>query len=155
MKIHNWVGDIFWLIIGVYMIIGAYHLGTGHLHQPGPGLIFFLAACLLTILSIIDLARTSIWKPNLDKDEKEDSVWSGVRWQKILLVMGGLFAYAYFFNILGFLLCTFLLMIFLFKVVEPTRWLIAVASTIVTMSLSYLLFQVWLKVPFPVGFWGG
>lgn len=53
MKKHQQVSSIFWMVVGVYFTISGYRLGIGSLHKPGPGLIFFLAALLLTILSII------------------------------------------------------------------------------------------------------
>jgi putative tricarboxylic transport membrane protein len=150
-KYYQIAPSIFWFIIGVFVAIYAYQLGLGRLYKPGPGFIFFLAGLLLTILSIIDIAGIFIGKYIPGKDEKEESVWLGFRWQKVLLVLGALSAYAYFFNMLGFLLSTFLLMVFLFKAVKPTRWWIAIVSSLVTTLLSYVIFKVWLMVPFPPG----
>jgi len=154
MKKHQQVFSIFWMLVGVYFTISGYRLGIGSLHKPGPGLIFFLAALLLTILSIIDLVGTFRGKSVAEEDKKKDSLWSSVRWQKVLIVLGGLLAYACFLNILGFLLSTSLLMFFLYKVVEPTGWLVAGVSSISTILFSYLIFEVWLKVSLPVGFLG-
>jgi putative tricarboxylic transport membrane protein len=152
MKTHDRVGSIFWLMMGIYIAIHSYRLGLGHLHQPGPGFIFFLTALLLIILSAIELARTFIGKPKTYKEKKEVPIWIGLRWQKILLVLGGASAYVYFFNVAGFFLSTFLLMVFLFKGVEPTKWWIAIVSSLITTVLSYGIFKVWLEVPFPAGF---
>ena len=58
MKKHQQVSSIFWMLVGVYFTISGYRLGIGSLHKPGPGLIFFLAALLLTILTIINLVGT-------------------------------------------------------------------------------------------------
>jgi hypothetical protein len=77
-----------------------------------------------------------------------------VRWQKVLIVLGGLSLYIYFFNVLGFIVSTFLLMMFLFKAVEPTKWWVAIASSIITIIFSYLVFEIWLQVPFPRGVLG-
>jgi hypothetical protein len=137
--------------MGVYTAIRAYRLGLGRLREPGPGFIFFLAASLLIILSIIDLGMTFIGKPKTDKDEKKEPIWLGVRWQKVLLVLIGLSIYVFIFNFLGFLLSTFLLMMFLFKAVEPTKWWISILASVITILFSYGIFQVWLKVPFPNG----
>jgi hypothetical protein len=57
-------------------------------------------------------------------------------------------------NLAGFWIATFLLMIFLFKGVEPTRWLIAVTSSLITVFLSYVVFKVLLLVEFPQGILG-
>jgi putative tricarboxylic transport membrane protein len=154
MKRYYGIESILWLVIGVYTAISAYRLGLGKLRQPGPGFIFFLAASLLIILSIIDLGMALIGKSKTDKDEKNEPIWLGVRWQKVLLVLTGLSIYAYVFNFLGFLLSTFLLMIFLFKAVEPTKWWKSILGTLITILISYGVFRIWLKVPFPTGVLG-
>jgi len=152
--IHHRVGSIFWLAIGAYTAISAYRLGLGSFRQPGPGFIFFLTALFLIILTAIDLGRTFIEKPKAHKDKKDEPIWLGVRWQKVLFVLVGLSIYIYVFNFLGFLLSTFLLMIFLFKAVEPTKWWISILTSLITILISYGIFQLWLKVPFPQGILG-
>lgn len=139
-------------MIGVYVVIYAYRLGLGHFRNPGPGLIFFLAGLFLIILDVIDLGRTFIKKPKIDKGNEEHPLWVGYQWQKVLLVIGGLSAYVFFFNAAGFLLSTFLLMVFLFRAVEPTKWWVSIVSGSVTILISYAIFRVWLAVPFPSGF---
>jgi hypothetical protein len=153
MKTHHRVGSIFWLIIGLYILITSYRLGIGRFQQPGPGFIFFLSGLLLTTLSAIDVGRTLTQKAKTD-DEKKIPLWRGVRWQKVLLVFVGMSVYVYGFDFLGSLLSIFLLMFFLFKAVEPTPWWTATISSLITTLACYLLFQVWLKVPFPTGILG-
>lgn len=145
--------SIFWILIGGYVAIHGYWLGLGHLHSPGPGFIFFLAAAVLIVLSAVDLLTPFIGKALIAEEEKTPA-WSGVRWQKILLVLIAVSAYVYFLNRAGFLLSTFFLMLFLFKAIEPTRWWIAILSSIVTTTLSYAIFSRWLGVPFPGGILG-
>lgn len=152
MKMHYWMGTLFWIMIGMYVAIHAYQLGLGRLRQPGPGLIFFLAALLLIFLGILDLVGTFIGRSKTEKEE--GSIWLGLRWQKVLLVFVVLLAYVYFLNVLGFVLSAFLLMVFLFKAIEPTKWRIAIVGSIITISISYSIFEIWLKVPFPRGFLG-
>lgn len=141
------VGSIFWLAIGIYVAIVAYRLDLGELSEPGPGLIFFLAAWVLIIFSCLD-----IWA-SARKREKE-SLWSETQWKRVLLVLAALAAYILFFKLLGFILCTFLLMLFLFKSVEPTRWRAALWSSGIVFLASYGVFKIWLKVPFPEGILG-
>lgn len=145
------LGSLFWLVIGTYIAIHAYILGLGRVNQPGPGLIFFLAALVLIVLSAVDLAGTFVGRFQKDADIQKSPLWAGLRWRKIILVLSGLWAYALFFDLLGFILSTFLLMVFLYKAVEPTKWWIAIGGGLVTVILSYFIFSVWLQVPFPRG----
>ena len=154
MRTHHRVGSIFWLVIGIYITISAYRLGLGSFRQPGPGFIFFLMALLLIILSAIDLGTTFIGKSKSEKEKPEAPLWKGARWPKVLIVLVGISIYNYVFNFLGFLLSTLLLMIFLFKAVEPTKWWVSVLASIITILLSFGLFKLWLKVPFPIGVLG-
>lgn len=154
MKTRNWIPSVFWIGAGVYVAIHAYGMGVGHLHSPGPGFIFFLAALLLIVLSIVDVAATLAPSPKPEGEARQESIWCGVRWQKLLLVFAAASAYVYVFNYLGYVVDTFLLMMLLFKAVEPTSWLIALFSSSVTTAFSYFLFVVWLKVPFPAGVLG-
>lgn len=154
MTTHRRVGSIFWLVIGFYVAIHSYQLGLGRFRHPGAGLVFFLAALVLIVLSAIDFVGSFIGRPKKDEDSKERPIWVGVRWQKVLLVLVGLSAYVYFFNILGFFLSTFFLMVFLFRGVEPTKWWVAIVSSLITVLFSYLIFKIWLVVPFPIGFLG-
>jgi heme A synthase len=153
MKVQQHIGDIFWLTIGMYIAIKGYLLGLGNLHHPGPGFIFFVAALFLIILSAIDIIGTSIRKLGKDEDRNEHP-WTDLRWEKVLMVAGVLLAYILSFDILGFFLSTFFLMVLLFKGVEFTKWWIAILSSLITISISYGIFNVWLKVPFPTGFMG-
>ncbi|MBI5967481.1 MAG: tripartite tricarboxylate transporter TctB family protein [Deltaproteobacteria bacterium] len=146
----QWIPSIFWISIGIYVAIQAYLLGLGSFHQPGPGFIFFLAALILTFLSVIDLIATFMAR----SEEKEKRIWWGVQWERVLLILGVLSAYVFFWNVLGFLISTFLLMIFLFKGIEPTRWWIALVGGFITTLMAYYIFKVWLAIPFPRGFLG-
>jgi putative tricarboxylic transport membrane protein len=150
-KVHHQIGSIFWLVVGAFVIIHANQLGLGRLRNPGPGFIFFLSALILVSLAAIDLVVTFFGKAK--KEDAKEPIW-GPRWKKVLLVLGALSVYIYLFNFLGFLLSTFLLLVFLFKAVEPTKWWIAIASSLVTILISYCLFNRWLMVPFPSGILG-
>jgi len=148
---HSYVSSIFWLMIGIYTAIHAYRLGLGRFHHPGAGFVFFLAALFLTIMSAIDLVLTFFEKPKMGEKKEDQHIWKNIRWQKILLVLGGVSIYTYFLNLTGFWISTFLLMLFLYKVVEPTKWRTAFVSSLVTIILSYVIFKVWLDVQLPTG----
>lgn len=153
-KKHYRIGSIFWLAFGIYTAISAYQLGFGSFRRPGHGFIFLLASLFLIILSAIDLGWTLIANPKTNEGKKEEPLWLGVRWGKILLVLIAIVVYIYVLNFLGFFLSTFLLMIFLFKAVEPTKWWIAVVSSVITIAIVYVVFNLLLQVPFPIGFLG-
>src|SRR3990172_12652274 len=72
------------------------------------------------------------------------ALWAGSRWRKIILVVAALVGYAYALERLGFFLTTVLVLIFLFKAIEPQRWTVAVAGAVLTALAAYRLFHLWL-----------
>jgi len=65
-----------------------------------------------------------------------------------------LFWYAIFLEILGFLMVTFLLLIFLFRGIEPQRWLVSVGGSALASLICYAIFELWLKTQLPKGILG-
>lgn len=69
--------------------------------------------------------------------------------------MVALCVYALALEPLGFVAATFALLLFFFKALERQRWLVALASSLTTALLTYLVFKVWLNVQLPAAPWGG
>jgi len=150
MKFHGYIGNIFWLAVGFSVSFIAYkRLGFGTFQEPGSGFIFILTGSLLIILSLIDLLEAF-----LKKVEHKAPIWSALRWQKVILVLIGLSLYILFYNLMGFTFSSFFLMLFLFKMVEPTRWWIAIAISLIIILASHVIFGLWLKIHFPKGLLG-
>jgi hypothetical protein len=63
-------------------------------------------------------------------------------------------AYAVILERIGFLVNTFLLLVFLLKVVEPQSWKTAIIAGLVTALASELLFNVILRAQIPSGILG-
>jgi len=69
--------------------------------------------------------------------------------------MAALFVYAFALERVGFVVATFALLLFFFKVLERQRWVMALAGSLVTAFVTYLVFKVWLQVQLPAGPWSG
>jgi hypothetical protein len=146
------MANIFWLGVAVYFGVNAYKLGLGHMYKPGAGLFIFVAAVLLLFFSSIDLAGSFLLETKGDTEKMP--IWSGLQWQKILFVTLSIAAYIYFFNHLGFLCSTFLLMTFIFKVVGFRKWGNAIFSSLIITLIFYVVFKSLIGFPFPSGFLG-
>jgi putative tricarboxylic transport membrane protein len=75
-------------------------------------------------------------------------------WKSLLVILGVLFGYALFLDFLGFLVSTFLLLVMLFRLVEPQRWVVAIGGSALASIASYIVFEVWLKTQLPKGIFG-
>ena len=70
--------------------------------------------------------------------------------KKVYFVAGSLFAYALFFERLGYIFATLLFLIFLFRISSASKWWFILSASVITVSATYILFTV-LGVRFPYG----
>lgn len=148
MKKRDIISGIFWIIIGIGVCWGGLDLELGTLHDPGSGFIFFWVGII-----IMALASAIFIKGLKEISPEEDlgTIFSKIKWKKVLAVAGALLAYSVLFSILGFLLTTIFFLIFLFKAIEPQRWSVAISLAIISSLTAYFVFYWWLKVQLPRG----
>lgn len=152
MKRRDIISSIFWLTMGIGVCYEAYKLELGTLRDPGSGFIFFWVGIIMIGLSLAVLIRAI--KEKAIPGELKKVLWTEVRWRKIVVVLAALFLYAHFLPILGFILSTILLLIFLFKAVEPQSWTKAILGAIISTLTAYGLFHLWLGSQLPRGLLG-
>jgi len=143
--------SIFWAVFGLYIAFEGYKLELGPIGRPKPGFFVFWAGTVLLALSMILFVRAFRTRK---KVETTNTLWKGLRWDKVLRLMVVLFVYAVIFKFLGFLLSTFFLLLFLFKGIERQKWSKALILSAATMVLTYLIFLVFLEAQFPEGVLG-
>jgi len=148
MKNRDLFSSLFWMVIGAGVSYGGYDLELGTLHDPGSGFIFFWVGLIMVGLSLSIFIRALKEK---GKAGEMRLIWSEVQWKKIVSVLVALFLYGYFFQTLGFILSAALLLVFLFKAVEPQRWSVAILGAVVSSLVAYMVFQVWLGSQLPKG----
>ena len=151
MKKKDILSSLFWMAVGFGVCYGGYDLELGTLHDPGSGFMFFWVGVIVIGLSLAVLVKAIRMKA----DQKEIRPLRGeIRWKKILSVLAALVLYAYVFTYLGFILSTVLLLLFLFKAVEPQKWSWAVLGAVISTLTAYGVFQLWLGSQLPRGFLG-
>jgi hypothetical protein len=69
------------------------------------------------------------------------------------LIFGNLFVFAYglLFDELGFILCTVLFTGACLKVIGKKRWILVTWVSLTVALVSYLVFEAWLEIQFPIG----
>jgi putative tricarboxylic transport membrane protein len=148
MKALDFFSSFFWFLFAIYVSIESYRLGLGNWDMPGPGYFSFGGALLLGIISLSVLIKTlrkwSEQKIPIAPPER-------LRWENAILVLGAMLVYVFLFERIGFILCTFLLMLFFLRVVAPQRWFKAIMVAFFVTLGSYLLFKVLLNIQLPKG----
>jgi len=159
MKKHDRMGGWVWFVLGICICIGSVQLRLGSFHAPGPGFLPFLSGAALGIFGLVLLFSTTFAKPKGEEEAKSEKSLVKWNWKKFLnplLILLALLVYILLLEPLGFLVTTFIYLLFLFKLSEPGKWLMPLALSIIVTALSYLIFSVWLHCQFPKGlirFW--
>ena len=78
-------------------------------------------------------------------------LWQGRRWQKTILILASLTVYTFLLEPLGYLATTLLLMVYLFKGIEPQKWGVAIFGALVSSGVTYVLFKTLLQIQLPSG----
>ena len=148
MKKKDILSSLFWMAVGLGVSYGGYDLELGSLREPGSGFVFFWVGLLMFGLSL-GVCIQALRKEGAAGELK--ALWAGVQWKKVAYVLAALVLYAWAFLSLGFIVCTILLLIFLFKVVEPQRWSVAVFGAVLSALSGYVVFNLWLGTQLPRG----
>jgi putative tricarboxylic transport membrane protein len=131
-----------WLGLAILVAVQSYALKLGTLHQPGPGFFPFWGAILLGILSVVLFVGSR--SRSATPAAREARSWTPV------IVAGGLLAYVLLLEPLGFVMVTFLFLLFLFRLVRK-GWLVSGLVALTGTAACYALFQLWLKSQLPRG----
>jgi len=140
-----WV-NLFLMLLSAAVIREAFELEVGTPQNPGSGFMFFGAATVLGLLALHRFVRSFVVKP-VRGETRGEPIHKG----RILAVIAANILYIVLFEILGYLLCTFLFLSFLFQVIERGRWVHRVGGAALTSVVSYLFFARLLQLNLPKG----
>ena len=149
MRRSNLYSSAFWLLFSVYIAFECYRLGLGTWHEPGPGYFPFGASMLLggMAFSVLIKSLREGTAPRIEPPLREKS-----RWLNVTLVLISMVLYTFLLNTIGFVLCTFLIILFFVKVIALQRWKSSILMALGMAIGSYLLFSGFLNAPLPMGF---
>lgn len=135
-----------WLGLSVFTTWAGWDLGIGTVAAPGSGFMPFWAGLLMCGLSLAILRSALIeGGPSLA------SLWSGVRWGKVVLMMASLTAYAVLLETLGFIAATIPLLLVLLRGVDPVPWRTAIpVAFLSTLGIWWVLKRA-LLIQLPAG----
>ena len=133
-----------------FVCVEASKLPFGTSVRPGPALLPFGYGALLFIIAAIFVVK---WILRVGTSEALGSgLWFGVKWRRVASFLGGLFAYALTLERLGYVFCTWGLMVLLFWGKGTRRRLTSVIGGFAVAAITYLFFRHLLKVRLPAGF---
>jgi len=117
--------------------------------MPGSGFMPFLAGLVICSFSAITFFRAFF-----DKSTGVETIWAKVNYPKVVFVIVTLVVYALFLETLGFIICSFFLVLTLMRYVGPQPWRTSIIGAVFSSIISYLLFETWLQAQLPKGIFG-
>ena len=142
------ISSLFLMILAVFTGVISVQLGVGGLDLMGSGFMPLLASLLLFTLSLIDLISNLVKGRTGKKDKKGPTLGELT---KPAVLVGALIAYVYFLKVVGFPIMTFLLVYVLFVMMQPKKWRLDLFYAALVSAVTFLFFDVVLKVRLPAG----
>lgn len=141
------LSSLVWALVGAAVVVSASRLRVGTLNSPGPGFLPLVAGIVMLTLAIGILVQE--WSRRRARRSTPEPVAGAVPGSRlpVALAVAALLAYALLLDPLGYLVTTMLFLLFALRVLGKLRWWTVLTSAVAATGVSYLLFNVWLKVP--------
>lgn len=155
MKKRDRASSLFWMGFGVLFVISAWQQGLLRRGVPGPGFLPFICGIVLIGLSLMVLIPTlGAGKNGKGGGGEQEKFFpeKGSR-RRLAYALTALVAYGICLPYLGFLLTTFVFMLFMLRLMEPQKWIWVFLLSLSTAILAYLLFAA-MEVQLPQGILG-
>lgn len=124
-------------------------MGIGPLDAPGPGFFPTMIGGVFSLLSLALFITTSLSKNQL---AEKGSFWKEQKsWVKVILSLFSLVSYLIALNYLGYILTTFLFILYLLKFVGKKGWGVSLLIAIIVSLGSFAVFKTALRVLLPQG----
>jgi putative tricarboxylic transport membrane protein len=152
MKKADLITGVVLLVLSGLAIWGASQMPPSATFGPGAGFLPFWLGVLLAVLATI--LFVSAWRRQAtEKDSKP--VFPGKQALfTITSTLVGLAGYILLIEVLGYLLDTFLFIVFLMKAVEHEKWPLTLMVAAGTTVVLFLTFQILLKITLPSNMFG-
>jgi len=137
------------LAFSLWVAFESWELSLGDLNEVGPGFFLFFGAILMAILCLSNL--TKVWRTRARSGPAFSSFLDMKRLAWTFLIS---FLYVLFFNTFGFILMSTAFLVFLVMLVGGEKWLKATLVSVVVVVSGYVIFNVLLRIPLPVGIFG-
>jgi len=141
----------FWIGMGVLICLLAWKSKIGSFREPGPGFVAFISGIFVSMIGLVMGLSELLSKISLRSSTDLNQTFSIASWPRLIYTMVLLLSYALLLNTLGYILTTFLVMWGLFYDREKSRWVSSGLASLISVGVTYLVFQVWLRCQFPRG----
>ncbi len=152
MKKADMITGVFLLALSGFVIQETWGMPASATFGPGPAFLPFWLGVLLAVFATI--LFVSAWRRPATEKESE-AVFPGKQALLIItLVMIGLAGYIFLIEVLGYLVDTFLFIVFLMKVVQHEKWSLTLMVAVGSTAALFITFQILLQITLPSNMFG-
>jgi putative tricarboxylic transport membrane protein len=149
MRTHDLTSSVILFLAGLFIVLYAPQYDLGRPSEPGPGFMPFLAGLAMLIFSTLTFLGGL-----REKRTAAQRIWSNIEWRKLVFTIVTLIVYTVFLDKIGFIICTFFLILILVRYAGSSSWLVSILGGGLSSILCYLLFETWLRTQLPKGIFG-
>jgi putative tricarboxylic transport membrane protein len=153
MKSRDLFSSLFWVAVASLFCVAAVKYGLFRAGIPGSGLFPFIAGTSLIILSILALGASFFNQEKMGEERRSFFPYPD-SCKRVIFSACALFAYPILLHPAGYLITTFLFVLFILAVIVRQKILIAITAALFTTALFYVVFIIILGVRLPKGFLG-
>jgi putative tricarboxylic transport membrane protein len=139
-------GGLVWLVFGLAVTWMGWDLGLGQVHEPGSGFAIFWLGIITAGLAVAVIVGAVI-----RGGEPLGSLWAGTRWAKVVLVISLLLVFGFFFEAIGFIPSSLILLLVLMRFVDPVPWRWALPVALGAVFGVWFFLALALKIRLPAG----
>jgi putative tricarboxylic transport membrane protein len=132
------------LALGGVALFESAKLPLGTVRNPGQGFFPSWTSAVIVLLALFLLTQALTSRRSINPQATG-------RIAKVTALLLVLAAYTFLLDLLGYLICTFFLVLFMLRATDPQRWPVALIMALITAVGSYGVFAIWLGVPLPRG----
>ena len=136
------------MVLGALVVYDSLRLGAGwqEVGGPQPGYFPFYVGLIICVSAVINMVRALLMRAQGDKTFVEVG-----QLKMVLTVLVPTVIYAGFVGWIGIYVSSTLFIAFFMRWLGKYAWWKAVAVSLATMVVFYLIFEIWFKVPLPKG----
>lgn len=152
MKKAEMITGVFLLALSGLVMWGASLMPPSATFGPGAGFLPFWLGVLLAVLATI--LFVSAWRREATEKNSEPVFPGKQALFAILSTLAGLAGYILLIEVLGYLVDTFLFIVYLMKIVEHEKWPLTLMVAVGTTVVLFVTFQILLKITLPSNMFG-
>ncbi len=152
MKKAEMITGVFLLVLSGLVIWNSLEMPPSATFGPGAGFLPFWLGVLLAVLAAI--LFVTAWRREATESDSKPVFPGKQALFSITLVLVGLAVYILLIDVLGYVVDTFLYMVFLVKIVEREPWPLTLKLSVAGTAGLYIIFRVLLKITLPYNMFG-